>query len=888
MAQRSTADNIAKSNRRDFLKTTSMLAAGWAVNLPAMIGPFGAANFEKLVPAEKNLKPEWIKSLFARGEREVYRGAELEKIGMPIGGICTGQVYLGGDGKLWHWDVFNQHLKTHFEHYAKPLAPRAYFKQGFAVRTMSEGKTSVRTLDRDGFGDISFIGEYPIGYVQYLDADSPVAVSLEAYAPFIPLNPEASHIPATILQYTIKNTSKAAVECEAAGWLENATCLYTGKLRNGTRINSVVRQGNAVRLDCTAAAFPKPKREGAINDQSDFGSMSLGLLAAQCDDRAAASIDESALPASAFIKDGATSLQTASAQMPGSITGALVRKFSLKPGEQGTATFIVAWYFPNILHLNLKGIEGRRYGKRFTSAGNVVEHAAANFNDISRLTRLWHDTWYDSTLPYWFLDRTFANTSTLATSTSYWFGNDRFYGWEGVGFCEGTCTHVWQYAQAVARLFPNLERGLREMVDYGIAFHPDTGLVDFRAEFSKEPAIDGQAGVVLRSYREHQMSADDAFLRRNWPKIKKSLQFIIDQDIDRDGILDRSQGNTQDCEWFGKISWLSSLYVAALRAGEQMALEMGDRQFARQARSLAELGTKNIDAQLFNGEYYVQLADPNRPKTIGSYDGCLLDQVLGQSWAHQVGLCDRILPREHTQSALRSIWKYSFTTDIGSYRKANPEGRWFAMPGEGGAFLCTWPRGDSKRFKQSYDSYFNENNSGFEYQTAGHMIWEGLLQEGLAIVRTIHDRYHPSRRNPWNEIEAGDHYARAMASYGVYLAACGYRYHGPKGFLAFAPRLSPENFRAAFTAAEGWGTFSQRRDQGRQTDRIEVRHGRLKIASLEFETSSAVKAVDVKLTLGGQDVAATVSVDEHCVRITLRQPAVVQSGGCLEAILPIV
>ena len=117
--------------------------------------------------------------------------------------------------------------------------------------------------------------------------------------------------------------------------------------------------------------------------------------------------------------------------------------------------------------------------------------------------------------------------------------------------------------------------------------------------------------------------------------------------------------------------------------------------------------------------------------------------------------------------------------------------------------MCTWPRRAENEQAQGKDAastcYFNECMTGFEYQVAGHMIWEGMVQEGLAITRAIHDRYHAARRNPWNEVECGDHYARAMASYGVYLAACGYEYHGPQGHLGFAPRLTPEDFRAAFT-----------------------------------------------------------------------------------------
>ena len=125
--------------------------------------------------------------------------------------------------------------------------------------------------------------------------------------------------------------------------------------------------------------------------------------------------------------------------------------------------------------------------------------------------------------------------------------------------------------------------------------------------------------------------------------------------------------------------------------------------------------------------------------------------------------------------------------------------------------MCTFPRSDwsyeraAGRGDTEFASYFNECMNGFEHQVAGHMIWEGMVQEGLAVERTVHDRYHAARRNPWNEIECGDHYSRSMASYGVFIAACGFEYHGSKEYLAFIPRLTPEDFAAAFTAAEGWG-----------------------------------------------------------------------------------
>ena len=873
--------------RRDFLK---LVAVGTAASLApgrwVMAGPFEASDFEKLVPADKKLDPAWVQSLFARGTRTIYRGAELEKIGMPVGGICAGQLYLGGDGKLWHWDIFNRKIGTGDKNYANPPKPDFPLEQGFALRIAAAGKTEFRALDHTGFADISFRGEYPIGLVEYRDPASPAAVSLDAFSPFVPLDAEASSLPAAVMRYTVKNTGGEKIEAEVIGWLQNAVCLYTGKPGVGRRQNRIVRQPEVLWLDCAlAAAEPtrqaaartdnvaadkQPGAAAAQDDQHDFGTMGLGLL-----DPREADVGAAAVPDGNVSRGAIAAVAEASEPMDKKLIGALARKLSLAPGQEAAVTFVVAWRFAN---LRLKD-GGRFYATRFESASDVARHLAKNFDSLSRQTRLWRDTWYDSTLPYWFLDRTMANTSTLATSTCHWFANGRFYGWEGVGCCAGTCTHVWHYAHAVGRLFPQLERDLRRRTDFGLAIDPNTGVINHRGE-GNGLAVDGQAGCILRAYREHQMSTDGAFLKELWPKIKLAMQCLVRMD-DGEGILEGGQHNTLDAAWFGKIAWLSSLYVAAARACEAMAVEMGDEACAAQMRQIVQRGGKNIDRELFNGEYYYQIADKDHVKTVGSHNGCEIDQVFGQSWAWQVAL-GRILDEANVKKALASLWRYNFTPDVGPYRAKNKPGRWYALAGEAGLLMCSWPKGDAARVQTKYDYYFNECMTGFEYQVAWHMIWEGMVREGLAIARAIHDRYHASRRNPWNEVECGDHYARAMASFGVFLAACGYEYHGPKGHLAFSPRLTPENFRAAFTSAQGWGTFSQRRDAAGLHGAIELKWGKLRLRSLALALAEKADPKSVRVTVNGAEAACKHRVENGRVVIDLAADAVIRAGQKIE------
>jgi uncharacterized protein (DUF608 family) len=554
----------------------------------------------------------------------------------------------------------------------------------------------------------------------------------------------------------------------------------------------------------------------------------------------------------------------------------LVSKATIEGGAEATFTFALSWHFPN-QNLNGLGKVGRYYAGKFTSAADVVdrlrrpwaseeanEASAANqtpmWKSLYEQTKLWHDTWYDSTLPYWLLDRVMGNNATLATSTSNRFANGRFYGWEGIGCCEGTCGHVYAYAQGMARLFPDLERTVREMVDFGLAFHPDTGIIEFRGEFGNGYATDAQGGYVLRAYREHQMSRDAEFLKRIWPQAKKALQFLIEQDGNADGIIENSQHNTLDVNLEGASSWLSSIYLAALRAGEQMALEMDDQPFAAQCRSIADAGIKNIVDKLWNGEYFIQKLDLKSNKSALRYgDGCEVDQVMGQWWAWQLGL-GRVIDHDHSKAALAALYRNNFLTDVGPYRAKMKPGRWYATAGEAGLLMCTFPRGDREKILGNGPTwasmYFNECMTGFEYEAAAHMISEGLVEEGLAVTRAVHDRYHPSKRNPWNEVECSDHYARCMAVHGVFIAAGGYECHGPKGHIGFAPRIHPEDFRAPFTAATGWGTYSQKISGSEMSVTYEIKHGSLRLNTIALELPEAQVAKATEIRLGRALVSA--------------------------------
>jgi uncharacterized protein (DUF608 family) len=529
----------------------------------------------------------------------------------------------------------------------------------------------------------------------------------------------------------------------------------------------------------------------------------------------------------------------------------------------------LSWFFPN--HQN-----GREYANRFDSASDVAHYVLDNHERLVGETRQWHETFYeDSTLPRWLLFRLHSTVSNMATGTCQWWGSGRFWAWEGVGCCTGTCTHVWNYAHAPARLFPELERSARQMQDFGEGFDAETGLVGFRS--NRAYAADGQCGTILKAYREHQMSADNAFLKHNWPRIKKALEYSIVRDGNDDGMIEDSQHNTFDINFQGPNTFVGSLYLAALRAGEEMAKEMGDEAFAGRCRKIFESGSKLTVERLWGGGYFVQLVDLKEHPKHQYAQGCLSDQLFGQGWAHQLGL-GYIYPAEYVKKALQSVWKYNWTPNVGPYNEAHKPERWFARPTEPGLFTCTWPKSP---FMEAGVRYKSEVWTGIEYQVAGHMAWEEMVDEAIAICDGIQDRYHPSKHNPYNEVECGDHYARAFASWGVYTSLAGYEYHGPKGHIGFAPRMTPENFRAAFTAAEGWGTFAQQRSARRQHEQISVRWGELKVRTLAFAVPEQFGAVKATVTLDGKAIPSKHTLSSGRLEITLNRKLIVSEDQTL-------
>jgi non-lysosomal glucosylceramidase len=571
----------------------------------------------------------------------------------------------------------------------------------------------------------------------------------------------------------------------------------------------------------------------------------------------------------------ASKAQDAHADAAAPLIGALAAPFTLEPGESKEIAFVLAWHFPN-LHTN----QGVMYSNWFKDANEVAAYVFENLDRLTKDTDLFRKTWYDdTTLPWWLAARLFMPTSNLATGTAQWWKNGRFWGWEGVGCCSGTCTHVWNYSHAEARLFPELARSTRTMQDLGAAFEEATGRVAFRGEVNNGApyAADGQSGTVLKCYREHLCSPDNGFLKANWPRVKKVLDYQIARDAlargkkgaelkgaNPDGIIEVTQHNTYDINFEGPNTFVGALYLAALLAGARMADLMGDKPAADQYRALAARGRAYSEQHLFDDGYFIQQIPEDASTRFQYGSGCLTDQLFGQNWARCLAL-GAVYDETKVQSALRAIYRHNFCPAVGQYNAKFPPERTFAEGREAGLFICTWPLGGRPNEPIRYR---DEVWTGCEYQAAGGMLWENLVDEALVIIKAIDDRYDGAAHNPWNEIECGDHYARAMASYGAYQALCGFTYDGPAGVIGIAPRLNPDNFAAFFAGAEGWGLAIQSREEHRQANHFEVRHGRLRVSAITTQVPTGIRVSSAAIGLNGN--AKVVKPEQVGTSVTAR------------------
>lgn len=817
-----------------------------------------------------------------------YDADHLGRIAMPIGGIGTGTISLGGRGDLRDWELVNKPAKgytpihTFFALWCQREGADAVTRaiEGPIDVSLYEGASgaTVRNHGLPRFRHCNFAAAYPLGQVLLSDPDVPLRVRIEAFNPLVPPDADDSGIPMAVIRFVLINPTSVPIAASICGTLEN----FIGWDGDSGKVNKNVNEFREAR-DGTASVRGLFMRSTGLDPKAPaWGTLALATTAAEATHRttwAELSWGDTLLDFwDDFSADGRLEPRQSNRDAP---FGSLAAAVDVPAGGSMAVTFLIGWHFPNRISWETKVPIGNYYTTQYADAWDAVARTTSRLADLERRTVQFVRAFCVADLPAAVKEAALFNLSTLRTQTAFRAADGNLYGWEGcndhAGCCHGSCTHVWNYEQTTPLLFGSLAQSMRH-VEFAHAT-ADSGLQSFRvnlpllehAQGFNRAAADGQMGTIMKLYRDWRLSGDDALLRALWPGARRALEFCWipgGWDADRDGVMEGAQHNTMDVEYYGPNIQMGAWYLGALRAAEEMARHLGDVTFADICRDLYERGRKWIDQNLFNGEFYEHRIVPPKDESqvapglrigAGAADvrdpvlqlgpACLVDSLVGQYMAHICGL-GHLLDGYHIRVTLASILKYNWRDDFHGHFNHM---RSYVLGDEQALLMATYPRG--RRPKRPFP-YYNEVMTGFEYTAAVGMIYEGDVEGGLRVICAIRDRYDGRKRSPFDEAECGHHYARAMAAWGAVLALTGFVYDGVEQAMRVA--ASARACRWFWSTGYAWGTIVQSPQQDRIDVTIEVSAGQLSLKKLILASVGTATLPGARRLRAGEALALTV------------------------------
>lgn len=794
----------------------------------------------------------------------IYDKKHQSEISFPLGGIGSGCIGLAGNGRLVDFELYHRPNKqtvnglTHFsikaENESEVLDARVLhgdtmkefaggILKGYHSWGYGHGASRATLAGMRHFRDTVFHGNFPVASMEFNDEDFPGQITLDAFNPFIPSLQQDSSLPAAFFEWTLENTTDSdlyytiAFTCRNPlhGITKNTVWhqdgLYGIYFTNKEKKSSP-EYGNAlIAVDCRKLSDNAQACPAAGTTSSPEASWQEYWYRSEW-------FDDLTTFWNNFTTYGGLKNRRYKDPLPQGEMATVTARIAVPAHQKKSLRFLFTWYIPNVTKYWKTSREESEqipqwkhyYASLFASAKETASYCFANWNRLLLNTRTFQQALYESTLPEVVLSAIQGNLAILKSSTCMRLSDGSFYTFEGAnptaGSCEGSCTHVWNYAYALAFLFPDLERSMREL-EYTHSVKKN-GEMNFRLmlPFKNKnlfhmSCADGQFGGLLKCYREWKLSGDTEWLRTYWPAIRKTLEFTWRKDNrflwdpEMSGVLTGRQHHTLDMELFGPNAWLTGYYLAALKAAAEMADALGESENAKLYRSIFEKGHEYVESHLFNGRHYIQEINLKDKSVLEKFDqtdaywnfetkemkyqyqeGCEIDQVIAQWHANLLGLGE-IFESGHLRQTLESIYQLNFhrAGDI------NNPCRVYTVDDEKGVMICSWAPDVYKPLIPL--PYTEETMCGMEYAAACLMLMEGMEKEALEIISAIRDRYDGHKRNPWSEIECGSSYVRSLASYSLLLAYSGFHFDLTKKQIGFTPL---HNGRYFFSLDGCWGT----------------------------------------------------------------------------------
>ena len=813
-----------------------------------------------------------------RDYNEKYTGEYTSRIAFPIGGLGTGMVCVEGSGA-----ISNMNIRHKTEMLNEPTMFAGLYLKGvdngsivvegqvpdwkkFGQPQSTKGYGGTWGLPR--FKDCDFEVKFPFAKLRMSDDELKMDVTMKVWNPFIPTDENNSGLPVAGFEYTFKN--KYAKEVEAIFSYNSKNFV---DIRNGGASIRPIENGFIISQKGTETQ-PFHQADFVIFTDEPETKVNYCWFRGWSFDSFTMCWNEMS---SGIIKENPANM----ADAPGA---SLYVPFRLQPGESKTIRLYMAWYVPfSLVREGLEPIDdvdvpivpvvNERgepagyidtsiqlsdkyrpwYSSRFANIEEVADYWMKNYNTLKEKTELFTDAFYATTLPAEVVEAVAANLTILKSPTIFRQYDGRMWNWEGCGneygSCYGSCTHVWNYAQAIPHLFPKMERTLRE-TEFFVS-QAKNGHQAFRSALPIRPirhnfhaAADGQLGGIMKVYRDWHIYGNDEWLKLIYSYVQNSLDYCINTwDPKRKGVIEEPHHNTYDIEFWGPSGMINSYYTGALQAfvamGEHLEKDMTEY------RELLDKSIDYMENQLYDGEYFIQnirwkelqASDPTKVQSVNSNyskegldllekegpkyqygKGCLSDGVVG-AWLSLVCGLDEAIDRKKILSHLLSVHKYNLKRNLRKH--VNPQRSTFALGDEGGLLLCSWPKGGKLQLPFVYS---NEVWTGIEYQVASHLMFEGEVEKGLDIVRTCRDRYDGRVRNPFNEYECGAWYARAMSSYAMLQALTGIQYDAVDSTLYIDSRIG-DDFTSFLSTETGFGNVGLK--DGKPF--IEVKYGKIDV-----------------------------------------------------------
>jgi len=804
-----------------------------------------------------------------------YESEYLNRVAFPLGGMGAGMFCIEGSGAISHMsvrhrpEIFHEpcmfaaiHIKG-VNNGTKILEGQSPEWKRFGLSGSGNGLGNT-TWGLPRFKENTFMARFPFAEIELKDKELPVEVQMKAWSPFIPTDEDNSCLPVGAIEYTFHNKGSASVDAifsyTSRNFMSDRRGVSTAKPITNGFILSQAGTDKEPQIQGDFAIFtddPQTKVNYCLFRGGWFDPLTISWN----------DISSGIMKENEPVESGA----------PGA---SLSVALQLKPGEKKTLNLYMAWYVP-LSTLRIGGdaktdedkpnitaccekpdasccpVDDGNYRPWYSSKFKDVQEVASfwlkNYNDLKVKTQSFTDAFYKSTLPAEVIEAVAANLSIMKSPTVLRQFDGRMWGWEGCsdnsGCCHGTCTHVWNYAQAIPHLFPAMERSLREtefMVSQNKAGHQT-----FRSNLPIRPVVhdfhsaaDGQLGGIMKAYREWRIFGNTEWLKKLYPNIKRSIDYCISVwDPRETGALEEPHHNTYDIEFWGPDGMCTSFYTGALQAISLMGKALGED--VSKYETLLVKSKEYMENKLYDGEYFIQIIrwkdlstpDPTQSQSFHTQytpeaaailekegpkyqygTGCLSDGVLG-SWISLACGLPEVLDKAKVASHLVSIHKYNLKKNLLNH--ANPQRPTFAMGDDGGLLLCSWPKGGKLQLPFVYS---DEVWTGIEYQVASHLMFEGEVEKGLDIVRACRLRYDGRIRNPFNEYECGSWYARAMSSYGLIEGLTGIRYDAVDGILYIDSRIG-NNFTSFISTNTGFGNAGLKNGK----PFVDVKHGTINV-----------------------------------------------------------